>query len=49
MQWCFIETACRSTLTCHFKEDTITIDWHENARFGDWKLARLRGQVMMPI
>ena len=48
MQWCFIETACRSTLTCHFEADTIIIDWHENARFGDWKLAQLRGGAMMP-
>ena len=46
MQWCFIETAFRSTLTCRFEGDTITIDWRENARFGDWKLAQLRGRVV---
>jgi hypothetical protein len=47
MQWCFIETACRSTLTCHFEEDTITIEWHENARFTDWKVAQLWGRAVM--
>ena len=46
MQWCFVETAFRATLTCHFVEDTITIDWEENATFADQKHPQLRGQVM---
>jgi CubicO group peptidase (beta-lactamase class C family) len=46
MQWCFVETASRSTLTCHFVEDTITIDWEENATFADQKHPQLRGQAM---
>jgi hypothetical protein len=47
MRWCFIETACRSTLTCHFAEDTITIDWEENATFADQRHPQLRGRAVM--
>ena len=43
LKFCFVETAFRSTLTCHFVEDTITMDWHENARFVDWQVAQLKG------
>lgn len=46
MQWCFVETASRSTLTCHFVEDTIKIDWEENATFADQKHPQLRGQAV---
>ncbi|MCB0185292.1 MAG: serine hydrolase, partial [Caldilineaceae bacterium] len=44
MQWCFVETAFRTTLVCHFEEDRITLNWHENARFGDVKSLQLQGR-----
>ncbi len=47
MQWCFIETAFRTTVTCRFQGETITIDWHENARFGDVKFLQLQGCVVV--
>ncbi len=30
----FLKTAFRTTLTCRFVGDTVTIRWHENASFG---------------
>ncbi len=45
MQWYFIETASRSTLTCHFVGDTVTIDWKENATFAEEKHPQLRGKA----
>ena len=47
MQWCFVETAFRTTLICRFEEERITVDWHENARFGEVKSLQLLGRVVM--
>lgn len=47
MQWCFIETAFRTIVTCRFEGDRVTVDWRENARFGDVKSLQLRGRVLM--
>jgi hypothetical protein len=47
MQWCFLETATRSTLICRFEKDTIAVDWHEHATFADEQHPQLRGRAVM--
>ena len=47
MKCCFVETSVRSTITCHFVEDTVRIDWHENASFMEGKISQLKGRAVI--